>query len=91
MKIVWPAYLFCCQFIGHKVFHSPVPICGIGVVPVLLLPLWDISAVAGPKVFTVAVEETRAKEAEEEDGQLSALPRDDAYRREFPVDKWRRG
>ena len=39
---------------------------------VLLLPLWDISAVAGPQVFALAVEETRAKEAEEKDGQLSS-------------------
>ena len=59
-----------------------------------MLPLWDISAVAGPEVFTVAVEETRAGEAKEEDGQLPALPRHDPHGREFPGDKrgggWRR-
>ena len=51
------------------------------------------TVVAGPQVFTLALEEARAKEAKEEDGQLPALPRDDPLRRELPLDgrRWGRG
>ena len=50
-----------------------------------------IGCLAGPKVFAVAVEETREKETEEEDSQLPALPRDDAHGRELPLDQRGRG
>ena len=46
---------------------------------------------AGPKVLTLAVEEAREEKAEEEDGQLPALPRDDPHRRQLPRHQRRGG